>query len=89
MCCPNAQEPPTREHAKCTKILMGLAIYLLPLSILGLVTGDTTYIFQFFMSLFLIFFLFMAWRTFSWCIVLMFIFYSMVFLLQSVVYLVG
>ena len=85
VCCPNAQDPPTPEHLKCRKILQGLAIYLLPLSIVGLVTGTSAYIFQFFLSLFLVFFLFMAWRTFSWCIVLMFIFYSMIFFIQSAI----
>ena len=38
-CCPNAQEPPTREHLKCRKILQGLTIYLIPLAVIGLVTG--------------------------------------------------
>jgi hypothetical protein len=89
VCCPPAQEPPTPEHLKCRHILMGLAITLLPVAVLGLVSGDSSYIFQFFMSLFLVFFLFTGWRSFSWCIVLMFIFYSLIFLLQSVVGLVG
>ena len=88
-CCPNAMEPPTPEHLKCRKILQGLAIYLIPLAIVGLVSGYSELIFQFFLSLFLAFFLFMAWRVFNWCIVLMFIFYSMVFFLQSAIGLVG
>ena len=87
--CPNAVEPPTPEHQKCRRILQGLTLWLIPVAVLGLVSGDSSYIFQFFLSLFLVFFLFIGWRTFSWCIVLMFFFYSLIFLIQSVIGLAG
>lgn len=89
VCCPPALEPPTAEHGKCKRYLQGLAIGLLPVSILALASGNSDFIFQFFMSLFLVFFLFLAWRTFNWCIVLMYMIYSLVFLMQAAISLAG
>jgi hypothetical protein len=79
-------EPPTPEHAKCKKILMILAVALLPIAILSLVVGDP---FQFFICLFLLFFLFLAWRMFNWCTLLIFFIYSIQQIIQSSILIAG
>lgn len=86
MCCPPAVEPPTPEHAKCRKLLRILAIALVPVCILGAAAGDR---FQIFISLFLIFFLFIGWRTLNWCSVLFFLIYSLQQIIQSSIAIAG
>ena len=44
---------------------------------------------QLLMSLVLVALLFMSWRSFSWCMVLMFMFMALMWLLQSVIGLAG
>jgi hypothetical protein len=70
-------------------MLQGLAIALLPMAGLAGAAADNGFAFQIFVSLFLIFFLFLAWRTFSWCTVLFFLLYALVSLLQSSIALAG
>lgn len=86
VCCPPALEPPTAEHAKCKKILMILTICLLPMAILSLVVGQA---FQFFICLFLAFFLCMGWRLFNWCTILIFFLYCLQQVVQSTIMIIG
>lgn len=86
VCCPPAIEPPTPEHAKCKKILMILAIFLIPIAALALVVGSA---YQFFICLFLAFFLFMGWRLMNWCTVLIFFLYALQQILTSTILIIG
>ena len=88
MCCPPALEPPTPLHLKSKRYLQGLALGIIPIAGLALACGGD-WILQFFMSLFLVFFLFLGWRTFNWCIILMFMIYALIFLIQTAVGLAG
>ncbi len=89
MCCPPALEPPTPQHLTAKRMLQGLAIGLVPIVILAFASANGSLIFQIFISLFLVFFLFLAWRTFNWCIVLMYMIYSMVLFIQDAIGLAG
>lgn len=86
VCCPPALEPPTPGHAKARKILMTLALAIVPIAILALVVGDP---FQFFICLLLVFFLFVAWRIFNWCTVLMFFVYCIQQIIQNTIIIAG
>jgi len=83
MCCPPALDPPSPQHLKCRKLLQGLAVGLLPMAALAAAASENGFAFQIFLSLLLIFMLFLAWRTFSWCTVLFFLIYSLISLLQN------
>jgi hypothetical protein len=65
---------------------MGLTIGLLPVAILALVVGEA---FQFFICLFLAFFLCMGWRMFNWCTILIFFLYCLQQVLQSSILIIG
>ena len=88
-CCPPALDPPTPQHKKCRKMLQGLAVALLPMAGLAAAAADNGFGFQIFISLFMIMFLFLAWRTFNWCTILMFLLYSMMSGLQTCITFAG
>ena len=86
MCCPPQVEPPTPEALKCRRLLQVLAVGLVPVAVFALVAGDPL---QFFVCLFLLYFLFMSWRIFSWCSVIFFFLYCIISIVQSSIDIAG
>jgi hypothetical protein len=84
--CPEPVPPPNPILANCRKYLQVLAAALLLTSAIGLACSQ---IMQFIFAFLLIYFLYIGWTTFNWCMVLGFFMFCTMQSIQSIILFVG